>query len=412
MYGLGPTLDGDTFTAWILQINEHVAPYSPYPNLTYTQNNNLGFGATLLWNKNITVPLPGKNYTWTIGAVNYDNQVFSVRCSQTGQVWVYSLKDGSMLWGPTPQFGPMSYYGGSNAVYYGKLVECNTMDGTMAAFNTQTGKQLWTYNATGPGFESPYGVNMPLSIWCVADGKIYTYSTEHSPSKPLWRASYIRCINITDGKELWKLPYYHQFIGAEALADGYIVGCSDYDNLIYCIGIGPSATTVSASPGAISLASPVMITGTVMDVSPGTKNPTQQALFPNGVSAVSDASQDDFMSYVYEQQAMPSNASGVQVHLTAFDPNNNTEDLGYTTSDASGFYHISWTPPVYGDYVVTATFAGSNSYGGSSAETAFTVFKPAVAAPAVTAAPSSHSNSTASNSDPNSCSKRNYCTNP
>jgi outer membrane protein assembly factor BamB len=391
MYGLGPTLDGDAFTVWTLRIDEHVAPCSPYPNLTFTQNNNLGFGATLLLNKNIPVPLPGKNYTWTIGSPNYDNQIFTVRCSQTGQVWVYSLGDGSLLWGPTPQFGPMSYYGASASAYYDKLVVCNTMDGTMAAFDIKTGKELWTYNATAPGFESPYGANMPLSIWIVCDGKIYTYSTEHSPSKPLWRASYIRCINITDGAELWKLPYYHQFIAAEALADGYVVGCSDYDNLIYCIGIGPSATSVSASPSVTSLGSTVIITGKVTDVSPGTKNPTQQALFPNGVPAVSDSSQDDFMSYVYEQQAMPTNATGVPVTLTALDSNGNTEQVGTATSDASGFYSFVWTPPITGKYTITASFAGSKSYGGSSAETAIDITNapaPAVTTPAQTPAPS------------------------
>ena len=283
MYGLGPTLDGDVFTVWALRIDEHATAYSPYPNLTWTQNTNLGFGATLLLNKNITVPLPNKNYTWTIGGVSYDDQVFSVRCSQTMQVWVYSLRDGSLMWGPTPQFGSMAYYGISNNVYYGKLIACSGYDGVIAAFDVQTGKPLWTYNATGPGFESPYGINMPLTIWTVCDGKIYTYSSEHSPSRPLWRASYVRCINITDGKELWKLPYFHQFLGGEAIASGYFIGCSDYDNLIYCIGKGPSATTVLASPAAITSGSPVMITGTVTDVSAGTMNPTQKALFPNGV---------------------------------------------------------------------------------------------------------------------------------
>jgi hypothetical protein len=257
----------------------------------------------------------------------------------------------------------------------------------------KTGKELWTYNATGPAFESPYGVNMPLTIWAVADGKIYTYSSEHSPSRPLWRASYIRCINVTDGQELWKLPYFHQFLGGEAVASGYIVGASDYDNLIYCIGKGPSSTTVAVSPAATTLGSPVMITGTVTDVSAGTKNPTQQALFPNGVPAVSDASQEQFMEYVYQQQALPTNATGVSVHLTATDPNGNYQDIGTAISDASGFYHISYIPPVLGDYVITATFAGSNSYGGSSAETAFTISKASTGqivtpAPILTATPS------------------------
>ena len=95
------------------------------------------------------------------------------------------------------------------------------------------------------------------------------------------------------------------------------------------------------------------------------------------------------MEYLYEQQAMPSNATGVQVHLTAFDPNNNTEDLGYTTSDASGNYALMFTPPVPGVYKVTASFDGSNAYYGSSAEVAFGVSKAKSVAPSVTATPPS-----------------------
>jgi len=389
---IGSGVDPDTFTAWVVRIDEHVAPYSPYPNLTATQNTNLGFGATLLWNKLITVPLPGKNYTWNLGGVSYDEQIFMLRCTQTYQVWAYSLKTGDLLWGPTTQFDAMSFYGQSSNIYYGKVIVCNSYAGTIAAFEAQTGKLLWTYNATAPGFESPYGTNMPLSIWCVGDGKIYTYSSEHSPSKPLWRASYIRCVNITDGKELWKLLYFNGFTSGPALADGYIVSASDYDNLIYCVGKGPSATTVSTLPSVTSLGSTVVIMGKVTDVSPGTKNPTQQALFPNGVPAISDASQEAFMEYVYEQQAMPTNATGVPVTLTALDSNGNIEQIGTATSDVSGFYSFVWTPPITGKYTVTATFEGSNSYGGSSAETAINIANAPAAfvapTPAQTPAPS------------------------
>jgi outer membrane protein assembly factor BamB len=388
---IGCPIDPDVFSAWVVRIDEHVTGYTPFPNLTATQNTNLGFGATLLWNKNITVPLPGKNYTWNLGGVSYDDQVFVIRCSQTYQQWAYSLKTGDLLWGPTTQFDQMSFYGQSSNMYYGKLIQCNSYAGTIAAYEAQTGKLLWTYNSTGPEFESPYGVNMPLSIWSVCDGKIFTYSSEHSPSKPLWRASYIRCINATDGMELWKVLYFNGFTSGPALADGYIVSASDYDNLIYCIGKGPSATTVSASPAAIVQGSAVMITGTVTDVSAGTKNPSQRALYPNGVPAVSDASQEAFMEYLYEQQPKPTSATGVPVHLTAIDPNGNFQDIGYATSDASGMFHKAWTPPVFGEYAITATFEGSNSYGGSSAETAFVVSKtslaPAVITPAPTLAP-------------------------
>jgi hypothetical protein len=75
------------------------------------------------------------------------------------------------------------------------------------------------------------------------------------------------------------------------------------------------------------------------------------------------------MEYLYMQQSKPSNATGVKVHLTATDPNNNYQDIGTAVSNADGTYAISWTPPVPGIYHVTATFEGSDSYYSSAGAT-------------------------------------------
>ena len=47
--------------------------------------------------------------------------------------------------------------------------------------------------------------------------------------------------------------------------------------------------------------------------------------------------------------------------------------IGNTVSDASGTYSLQWTPDITGKYTVIATFAGSNAYYKSSAETSFAV---------------------------------------
>jgi hypothetical protein len=114
----------------------------------------------------------------------------------------------------------------------------------------------------------------------------------------------------------------------------------------------------------------MVISGTVMDVSAGTQQQAVKADFPNGVPCISDADEGHFMATVYEQQPVPTDMTGVPVTLTAIDPNGNFVTLGTTTSDASGFYSIAWTPPIPGHYTITATFAGSGAYYGSSAETA------------------------------------------
>jgi hypothetical protein len=74
--------------------------------------------------------------------------------------------------------------------------------------------------------------------------------------------------------------------------------------------------------------------------------------------------------------------------LTAIDPNGNFQDIGEATSDISGSFGKSWTPPVPGEYQVTATFEGSEAYGGSTATTYFVVGEaPAAAQPIEPAAP-------------------------
>jgi outer membrane protein assembly factor BamB len=372
--GAGSTIssapDPDTMSAWAISIDDHVAPYSPLPDQSATQNTNLGFGATMLWNKNFTVPLPGKNYTWNLGGVSYADKVFMLVCKQTSQLWGYSLTTGELLWGPLAPFSQEDFWSRSSNMYYGKVLACGSYSGILAAYDAKTGKLLWTYNATAPGHESAYGENMPLSISAVADGKVYLTSSEHSPTKPLWRASYVRCVNITDGKELWKLLDFNSGL---AIADGYIVTGSNYDNNIYCIGKGPSAVTVTASPKVSVNGDSVLVEGTVTDQSPGAK----------GTPAIADADMQAWMEYLYEQQAMPTNAKGVEVTLDALDPNGNFVPIGTVTSDITGTFGYAFKPEVPGTYQIIATFAGSKSYGNSYAQTYLTV-DPAVEQPTPT----------------------------
>src|SRR5208282_5171212 len=108
--------------------------------------------------------------------------------------------------------------------------------------------------------------------------------------------------------------------------------------------------------------------------------------FPAGVPCVSDASESYFMEYVYQQQPVPTDVTGVPVTLTETDHNGNTYTIGTTTSDSSGTWAYNWTPPIPGNYTIVATFAGSNSYYGSCAETHIYASSPAPTA-APTASP-------------------------
>ena len=84
------------------------------------------------------------------------------------------------------------------------------------------------------------------------------------------------------------------------------------------------------------------------------------------------------MEYLYMQQPFPADATGVEVLIDVLDANGNYRNIGTATSDATGFYSFTWEPDIPGDFKVVATFAGSESYYGSVAETAFTAVEPAV----------------------------------
>ncbi len=184
--GIGGSVTGDTIGIWLANINDHAAPYSPWPTLSPFVNTNLGFTISLNYNKTITVPLPGQNYTWSIPVVNYDSKVFFLMCQQTRQKWCYSLTTGNPLWGPTIQTGPMGYYatGGGGGVQGGVYngiylaMDPNNYYGQIYAYNVTNGNLLWIYNATAAPYyyESAYGNNMPLMLGAVCDGKIYVYS--------------------------------------------------------------------------------------------------------------------------------------------------------------------------------------------------------------------------------------------
>jgi hypothetical protein len=133
---------------------------------------------------------------------------------------------------------------------------------------------------------------------------------------------------------------------------------------------------------AITAGDSVVIRGTVVDTAAGTKQKEQLARFPNGVPAVSDATMSVWMEYVYMQKPRPTNTTGVPVTLSVIDSNGNYREIGTTTSDSNGFFSYAWTPDINGLYTVKATFAGSESYWPSNAESSFAVnAAPATASP-------------------------------
>jgi hypothetical protein len=256
-----------------------------------------------------------------------------------------------------------------------------------------TGDVLWTYgnggvpgNDTYSGFQAPGPY--PTFINAIADGVVYTVTSEHTFETPIYKGALNRAINATDGTEIWTIPSATgEFFGESyAVADGYTNFFNSYDHQIYTLGRGPSYTTVEAGPKCSVLGGAVVIEGSVTDLSSGTRKTEQAARFPDGVPVSSDESMSDWMSYVYQQQPLPSNFKGVEVGLSVVDANGNYRDIGTATTDSKGNYNLVWTPDIPGTYQVIAAFGGTKGYWPSYQETVFTVTEP-VATIAPTAAP-------------------------
>jgi outer membrane protein assembly factor BamB len=316
------------------------------------------------------------------GAWSQQDQTAVIWIKETRLSYGFDLNTGKYKW-TTPASQAFQDAWDDSPTYthiidYGQLISASC-SGTVYAYNVTTGKLIWTYNATDPYHESYIGNNWWTVPVVVTDGKIYIGSMEHSAQDPKPRGAPFFCLNATTGEEIWRINgafRQTRWGGRGIIGDSIIATMDTYDESVYAIGKGPTKTTVSAPDIASALGQPIVIKGTIMDISPGTQSDSALLRFPDGVPAVSDQSQSDWMLYVYKQFAEPTNTIGVPVRIEAIDPNNNLVTLGTTTTDSTGQYRLTVTPQMSGNYTVFAMFDGSNSYYGSMAEDGFTIATP------------------------------------
>ncbi|MCL2288894.1 MAG: PQQ-binding-like beta-propeller repeat protein [Candidatus Bathyarchaeota archaeon] len=300
--------------------------------------------------------------------------------------YAFSLKDGKYMWQTEPQNYADAWAGATansspeKLIAYNRLYEAGP-SGIVYCYDITNGKTLWTYEATDKYTESYIRENWWISPCFISDGKIYVGHREHSTLEPKPRGAPFIALNAYTGDVVWSIEgaFRQTMWGGRAIIGDSIIATMDtYDQQIYAIGKGPSAITVSAPDIGIAANTPVMIKGTIMDVSPGTQNDKIQLRFPNGVAAVSDASMNDWMLYVYKQFPQPMTTTGVDIRIDAVDPNNNYVTLGHTTSDANGRFALEFTPKTEGQYTIYAIFEGSASYYPATAQNEMTVMTAAI----------------------------------
>jgi outer membrane protein assembly factor BamB len=380
---------------------------SPYTYMGVNLNASKGAIGALLWSKEYDPPTGAglANVSVIQGVADFESRVFTETYKETRQHVGYSMVDGRRLW-TTEMQAPLDYYGNpsipwlSSLAAYGKIYSSG-YGGIIYAYDSLTGDLVWTYgnggegNSTNSGFQLAYG-HYPTFIGAFGSGMVYSFTAEHTVNTPIYKGSMARGINATDGTEVWTLSDYDGsfFAISYAIADGFATFFNGYDNRVYSVGRGPSATTVSAPDVAAAFGQPVVIKGTVMDVSQGLNlNDEIVSRFHNGVPAVSDDSMTNWMGYIWQQRPRPTDAVGVDVTISVLDANGNYRAIGTVTSDANGFFSLEWMPEIPGKYTVYASFDGTKGYWPSHDVDAFTVEEAPEATPPPTAPPGSNTDS-------------------
>jgi hypothetical protein len=360
------------------------ASWTPYDYFAVNLNPSKGALGSVLWRT--TISPPAGNISTNFGGCDFEKHVFLEEYKETSQWVAYDLNTGKKMWGPTEPQNEWDYYGVAGVedriamIAYGKVFS-QMFSGIIYCYDEMTGNRLWTYGNGGSGNNTASGYygdgRHPTAMSAIGNGVIYSVTTEHTVSTPIYKGALARAVNATDGTEIWTISSFTASFHSTsyAIADGFSTWFNGYDNSIYIVGRGPSATTVSAPHSGLSWATPLVITGSVIDLSSGTKQDAQSVRFPNGVPVSSDASMKDWMGYIYQQRPAPNNFTGVPVQISVLDSNNNFRTIGVATTDATGTYSLTWTPDIPGDFTVYASFTGTNGYWPSSAIDHFTVMQ-------------------------------------
>jgi outer membrane protein assembly factor BamB len=289
------------------------------------------------------------------------------------QVYIYDLLTGDELYTAVQLEGNgLSTLARGAAIAYGRVYVWD-FGGYVNAVNLETGEVEWNFTRGTAGYGNPYGV---YPIWhfgthSIADGKLFL-SEGRMYNPPLFADARRLAIDCETGELVWSVLGFHAR-NPGVIADGYFLAYNSYDAQLYTFGKGQTATSITIQDDVVTHGDTILVKGMVTDESPGTKDSDRIARFPNGVPAISDDNQSAWMEYVYMQQPKPTDAIGVEVSITVLDPNGNTPTVATATSDVNGLYSATFVPEVPGDYIVYATFCGSDSYWSSTAVTAITV---------------------------------------
>ena len=223
------------------------------------------------------------------------------------------------------------------------------------------------------GANTPYGISTVANQVVLTPDAFITMGGHPVQSAIIQRRKHIRLEHNQWTPTLASTPFSPlQTAVKEFSLYSYLVVTNAYDNQLYCYGQGPSKTTVNAPNLGVTTKTPVTITGSVTDISGGTQQDAVSKNFPNGLPAVSNTNQTQYMEELFTcnnqcQQTLPV----FQLQSALLTQTATTVRSAALQPTQSGNYGFNWTPDIAGSYTLTATFTGSGSYFGSSASTYF-----------------------------------------
>jgi hypothetical protein len=292
---------------------------------------------------------------------------------ERGYIEARDLNTGQVAWRTDVNDYPWGEFWMYDEAAYQDMLYGTGYVGTIA-FNETNGAIVWHYADPAVPFETPYtsellGNSSTYSVQNIrvvgsgVDAICYVQNSEHTPSQPATRGWGLMALNATTGELIYKIS--GTALGAGPASGGYLTATSSYDGTMVVMGKGQSKTTITAPQTGLTSGQNIVITGTVLDMSPAQPD----------TPAVSEESMDTWMDYLHFQMPIGGiynniTITGVPVSIDAVDPNGNFQHIGDTMSDVSGTFAYTWTSPsTTGDYKITATFMGSDSYGSSFAQT-------------------------------------------
>lgn len=277
---------------------------------------------TLLWNSD---PFTG-DWLWQTPAV-IDGRVYQPS-GVANSLWCLDAETGDLLW----EHKTEGNYVGAVTGAYGKIyLTGGSTDRKVYALDPTNGKLIWDF--TTDGSVSTMGVT-------IADGNIY-FSCFLRKEFELGEGipGRVYCLNADTGELVWSWTRTISNGQRVSIADGYAYTV-DAECAIYCIGPGPTSTTISVTSSQFTAGESVVISGSVTDMSPfSQERPDLQSSLVAGVPVI--------LSYVTDDSWM---------------------DFATVTTDTAGTFMHTWTPPSEGAYKVVARFEGNDSYHWSSAQ--------------------------------------------